>query len=107
MKTAVSPRRISVLSDFYVQKYAAAHSQSERDLQDLSHSTEPLNVPVGSGESAAWNGQERRRTHDRRQQARRQQRGVSMLDTRTQTERRRVGRRRTDALYPSFVACKI
>jgi hypothetical protein len=107
MNTTVSPRRISVLSDFYVQKYAANYSRSGDDLPDDDRLSERLEPLGGGSESAGWNGLERRRARDRRQQARRQQRGVSMLDTRTQSERRRVGRRQTDALLPSFVACKI
>jgi hypothetical protein len=107
MKATVSPRRLSVFSDFYVQKYAATHSESGDDLPYDDRLSERLGPLGGGSESTGWNGLERRRAHDRRLQARRQQRGVSMLDTRTQSERRRVGRRQSDALYPSFVACKI
>jgi hypothetical protein len=54
-----------------------------------------------------WNGQERRQNADRRLGSRRQYRAQPLLDTRTEPDRRREGRRASDGAVVQFIACKV
>ncbi|WP_157314416.1 hypothetical protein [Chitinibacter sp. GC72] len=62
--------------------------------------------PVAPG-AEVWNGQERRQNADRRLGSRRQYRVQPLLDTRTESDRRREGRRESDGAVVQFVACKV
>ncbi|WP_348943818.1 hypothetical protein ABHF33_09935 [Chitinibacter sp. FCG-7] len=62
--------------------------------------------PAASG-AEVWNGHERRQNADRRQASRRQYRAQPLLDTRTESDRRREGRRASDGAVVQFIACKV
>jgi hypothetical protein len=87
-------------SDLSVKKYAELSADDQPYANELAGSVVP-------DASRHWNGVERRQSSDRRQEDRRQYRSVSMLDTRTQSDRRRHGRRFSDGIISQFIACKI
>lgn len=108
MKITSLYRRNRYISDLSVKKYA------ELNAYDQPHPLDEDGALMGGitesgarSDTSRWNGVERRQLSDRRQLDRRQYRVVSMLDTRTEADRRRSGRRESDRVVAQFVAVKI
>ncbi|WP_028450243.1 hypothetical protein [Chitinibacter tainanensis] len=102
MKLTSAYVRNRFFSDMSVKKYADLHPHDQPlPPDDLSGAAVGELLPSSGG----WNGIERR-AGERRQIERRQQRGATPLDTRTE-ERRRQGRRLTDRPQWAFIPCKI
>jgi hypothetical protein len=107
MKITPTHARNRIFSDYQVQKYADISADYPSPPWNDSVSAGAVAAVTPDAAESGWDGVERRRTSDRRQQTRRQYRAVSMLDTRTEADRRRNGRRQSDRLRNGFVACKV
>ena len=85
-----------LIADFFVQQ------SSGLNLESAPHSPpQAFKYRTVSKDVRTWNGLERRNV-ERREEDRRNERQMAMLDTRTNQDRRRQGRRESDLHLHSF-----